>query len=249
MVNLERYDLNTGGFFLEEIRLQKYMADCGLASRRKCEEIILQGKVTVNGKKVIELGTKVTEEDEVSVNGEVIKKVFKKVYIAMNKPVGYITSVSDEFDRPTVMNLVEDEIHTRVYPVGRLDFDTEGLLVMTNDGDLTYRLTHPKHKVYKTYVATLNDVPHPKEIERLKKGVVVDGRKTQPPKVNWLRDNIVEISISEGRNRQVRKMFEAIGYEVTNLQRIAVGNLTLGNIPLGRWRHLSNAEINYLKSL
>lgn len=234
---------------MEEIRLQKYMADCGLASRRKCEEIILQGKVTVNGKKVIELGTKVTEEDEVSVNGEVIKKVFKKVYIAMNKPVGYITSVSDEFDRPTVMNLVEDEIHTRVYPVGRLDFDTEGLLVMTNDGDLTYRLTHPKHKVYKTYVATLNDVPHPKEIERLKKGVVVDGRKTQPPKVNWLRDNIVEISISEGRNRQVRKMFEAIGYEVTNLQRIAVGNLTLGNIPLGRWRHLSNAEINYLKSL
>lgn len=234
---------------MEEIRLQKYMADCGVASRRKCEEIILQGKVKVNGVKVTELGTKVTEEDEVSVNGEVIKKVFKKIYIAMNKPVGYITSVSDEFDRPTVMNLVEDEIHTRVYPVGRLDFDTEGLLIMTNDGDLTYKLTHPKHTVYKTYVATLNDVPHPKDIERLKKGVIIDGRKTQQPKVNWLRDNVVEISISEGRNRQVRKMFEAIGYEVVNLQRTAVGNLTLGNIPLGRWRHLSNAEINYLKSL
>lgn len=238
-----------GGVFLEEIRLQKYMADCGIASRRKCEEIILQGKVKVNGVKITELGTKVTEEDEVSVNGEVIKKVFKKVYIAMNKPVGYITSVSDEFDRPTVMNLVEDEIHTRVYPVGRLDFDTEGLLIMTNDGDLTFKLTHPKHTIYKTYVATLNDVPHPKDIERLKKGVVIDGKKTQQPKVNWLKDNVVEISISEGRNRQVRKMFEAIGYEVVNLQRIAVGNLTLGNIPLGRWRHLSNAEINYLKSL
>ncbi len=234
---------------MEEIRLQKYMADCGVASRRKCEEIILQGKVKVNGIKVTELGTKVTEEDEVSVNGEIIKIVFKKIYIAMNKPVGFITSVSDEFDRPTVINLVEDEIHTRVYPVGRLDFDTEGLLIMTNDGDLTYKLTHPKHTVYKTYVATLNDVPHPKDIEKLKKGVVVDGRKTQPPKVNWLRDNIVEISISEGRNRQVRKMFEAIGYEVVNLKRIAVGNLTLGNIPLGRWRHLSSAEINYLKSL
>lgn len=234
---------------MEEIRLQKFMADSGVASRRKCEEIILQGKVKVNGIKVTELGTKVTEDDEVSVDGKVIKKVFKKVYIAMNKPVGFITSVSDEFDRPTVINLVEDEIHTRVYPVGRLDFDTEGLLIMTNDGELTYKLTHPKHLVYKTYVATLNDVPHPKDIEKLKKGVFIDGRKTQPPKVNWLRDNIVEISIFEGRNRQVRKMFEAIGYEVVNLQRIAVGNLTLGNIPLGRWRHLSNAEINYLKSL
>ena len=234
---------------MEEIRLQKYMADCGVASRRKCEEIILQGKVKVNGIKVTELGTKVTEEDEVSVNGEVIKKVFKKVYIAMNKPVGYITSVSDEFDRPTVMNLVEDEIHTRVYPVGRLDFDTEGLLIMTNDGDLTFKLTHPKHTIFKTYVATLNDVPHPKNIEKLRKGVVVDGKKTQQPKVNWLKDNIVEISISEGRNRQVRKMFETIGYEVVTLQRVSIGNLALGNIPLGRWRHLSQAEINYLKSL
>lgn len=234
---------------MEEIRLQKYMADCGVASRRKCEEIILQGKVKVNGIKVTELGTKVTEEDEVSVNGEVIKKVFKKVYIAMNKPVGYITSVSDEFDRPTVMNLVEDEIHTRVYPVGRLDFDTEGLLIMTNDGDLTFKLTHPKHTIFKTYVATLNDVLHPKNIEKLRKGVVVDGKKTQQPKVNWLKDNIVEISISEGRNRQVRKMFEAIGYEVVTLQRVSIGNLALGNIPLGRWRHLSQAEINYLKSL
>ena len=234
---------------MEEIRLQKYMADCGVASRRKCEEIILQGKVKVNGIKVTELGTKVTEEDEVSVNGEVIKKVFKKVYIAMNKPVGYITSVSDEFDRPTVMNLVEDEIHTRVYPVGRLDFDTEGLLIMTNDGNLTFKLTHPKHTIFKTYVATLNDVPHPKNIEKLRKGVVVDGKKTQQPKVNWLKDNIVEISISEGRNRQVRKMFEAIGYEVVTLQRVSIGNLALGNIPLGRWRHLSQAEINYLKSL
>ena len=234
---------------MDYIRLQKYMADCGIASRRKCEEIILQGKVKVNGETVTELGTKVCDEDEVTVDNKPIKKVFKKVYIAMNKPVGYITSVSDEFDRPTVLNLVEDEIETRIYPVGRLDFDTEGLLLMTNDGDLTYKLTHPKHTIYKKYVATLNDVPHPKDIERLKKGVVIDGKKTQQPKVNWLRDNVVEISISEGRNRQVRKMFEAIGYNVVNLQRIAIGNLTLGNIPLGRWRHLSNSEINYLNKL
>ena len=234
---------------MEEIRLQKFMADCGVASRRKCEEIISQGKVKVNGVVVREMGTKVTDNDEVIVNGQLIKKVTKKYYIALNKPVGYITTVSDEFDRPTVMNLVEDEILTRLYPVGRLDFDTEGLLIMTNDGDLTFKLTHPKHVVFKTYVATLNEVPHPKDIERLKKGVVIDGKKTQQPKVNWLKDNVVEISISEGRNRQVRKMFEAIGYEVVNLQRIAIGNLILGNIPLGRWRHLSNHEINYLKSL
>ncbi len=238
-----------GGFGLEQIRLQKFMADCGVASRRKCEEIIIQGKVKVNGNKITELGTKVTDNDDVTVDGQPIKKVFKKIYIALNKPVGYITSVSDEFDRPTVMNLVEDEIHTRIYPVGRLDFDTEGLLIMTNDGDLTYKITHPKHSIYKTYVATLNDVPHPRDIERLKKGVVIDGKKTQQPKVNWLKDNVVEISISEGRNRQVRKMFEAIGYDVVALQRISVGKLTLGNIPLGRWRHLSSAEINYLKSL
>ena len=238
-----------GGICLEEIRLQKYMADCGVASRRKCEEIIASGNVKVNGITVTELGTKVTDADEISVNGEIVKKVSKKLYIAMNKPVGFITSASDEFNRPTVINLIEDEIHTRVYPVGRLDYDTEGLLILTNDGDLTYKLTHPKHAVYKTYVATLNDVPHPRDIERLKKGVVVDGKKTQQPKVNWLKDNIIEISISEGRNRQVRKMFQAIGYEVVNLKRIAIGNLVIGNIPLGRWRHLGVAEINYLKSL
>ena len=234
---------------MEEIRLQKYMADCGVASRRKCEEIILDGRVKINGKTVTELGTKVTEGDVVSVDGEVLKAQTKKYYIAMNKPVGYVTTVSDEYDRPTVINLVEDEIQTRIYPVGRLDFDTEGLLILTNDGDLTYKLTHPKHVIYKKYVATLNTVPQPKDIERLKKGVVVDGRKTQPPKLNWLKDNVIEISISEGRNRQVRKMFEAVGYEVVNLQRVAVGNIVLGNIPLGRWRHLSTSEVDYLKKL
>ena len=234
---------------MEEIRLQKYMADCGVDSRRKCEQIILDGKVKVNGKTVNELGVKVTDNDKVEVNGELIRPVTKKVYIAMNKPVGYVTTVSDEFGRPTVMNLVEDEIFTRVYPVGRLDFDTEGLLIMTNDGDLTYKLTHPKHVIFKTYVAVLNEVPQPKDIERLKKGVMVDGRKTQPAKLNWLKDNVIEISISEGRNRQVRKMFEAVGYEVISLQRISVGNINLGNIPLGRWRHLVPAEISYLKSL
>lgn len=234
---------------MEEMRLQKYMADCGIASRRKCEEFILDGKVKINGKTVTELGVKVTQNDTVLYRGREIKPVTKKLYIAMNKPVGFVTTVSDEYNRPTVMNLISEEIHTRVYPVGRLDFDTEGLLIMTNDGDLTYKLTHPKHTVYKTYVAVLNNVPQPKNIERLKKGVIVDGKMTMPAKVNWLKDNVVEISISEGRNRQVRKMFESIGYEVVNLQRISIGNILLGNIPIGRWRHLSPAEIRYLQSL
>lgn len=234
---------------MEEIRLQKYMADCGVASRRKCEEIILLGRVKVNGKTVSELGTKVTSGDIVMLDDEEIKPVSKKVYIALNKPVGVVTTVSDQFDRPAVTDLVADEIHTRVFPVGRLDYDTEGLLIMTNDGDITYKLTHPKHVVFKTYHAVLNKVPHPKDVERLKNGVVIDGKKTKPAKINWLKDNVFEIAISEGRNRQIRKMFESIGCNVEALRRIAVGNLTLGNIPLGRWRHLSPAEIDYLKSL
>lgn len=234
---------------MEEIRLQKYMADCGIASRRKCEQIILDGRVRVNGNIITELGVKVMDNDSVELDGKSIRPITKKVYIAMNKPIGYVTTVSDEYDRPTVMDLISDEIHTRIYPVGRLDFDTEGLLLLTNDGDLTYKLTHPKHVIYKTYIAVLNEVPHPNAIERLRRGVMLDGRKTQPAKLNWLRDNEIEISISEGRNRQIRKMFEAVGCEVINLQRISVGNIKLGNIPLGRWRHLSPAEINYLKTL
>lgn len=234
---------------MEEIRLQKFMAECGVASRRKCEEIILDGRVFVNGNRVTELGTKVSEEDVVEVDGKELQPITKKVYIALNKPVGYVTTVSDQFDRPTVIDLVCDEIHTRIFPVGRLDYDTEGLLLLTNDGDITYKLTHPKHTIFKTYDVVLNEVPNPREIERLKKGVVIDGRKTQPAKLNWLKDNLIEISISEGRNRQIRKMFEAIGYTVVGLKRVSVGDISLGNIPLGRWRHLSKYEIEYLNSI
>ena len=234
---------------MEETRLQKYMAECGVASRRKCEEIILEGRVSVNGNRVTELGTKVTDGDVVAVDGKELHPVGKKVYIALNKPVGYVTTVSDQFDRPTVIDLVCDEIHTRVFPVGRLDYDTEGLLLLTNDGGVTYKLTHPKHTIFKTYNVVLNEVPNPKEIEKLKRGVVIDGKKTQPAKLNWLKDNLIEISISEGRNRQIRKMFEAVGYTVVGLKRVSVGSINLGNIPLGRWRHLSPNEIEYLNSI
>lgn len=234
---------------MEQVRLQKYMADCGVASRRKCEEIIAAGRVTVNGETITELGTKVTGTEDIRLDGKPIRPVHKKVYIMLNKPAGYITTAHDDFDRPTVFDLIKDEIHTRVFPVGRLDYDTEGLLLLTNDGDVTYALTHPKHHIDKTYVVYLNDVPVPGAVERLKKGVAIDGKKTAPAKVDWIRDNLLHITIHEGRNRQIRKMVEAVGYQVEYLQRISVGKLILGNIPLGRWRHLNQNEIAYLKKL
>jgi len=234
---------------MEEIRLQKYLADCGVASRRKSEELILAGRVKVNGQVITQLGSKVTDNDEVLVDGEKVVPVFKKVYILLNKPVGYITTVSDDFGRQTVMDLVNDEIHTRIFPVGRLDYDTEGLLIMTNDGDVTYALTHPKHNIDKTYIATLNNVPHPDDVDKLRRGVVIDGRRTMPANIDWLKDNVLKITIHEGRNRQIRKMFEAVGYEVKHLKRISVGKIQLGNVPLGRWRHLTKAEIDYLKGV
>jgi len=230
-------------------RLQKYMADCGVASRRKCEGLITSGNVSVNGVVVTELGTKVNKEDVVQVNGREIKLVNKNIYIMMNKPIGYLTSVSDDRGRNTVMDLIEGEISTRVFPVGRLDFDTEGLLIMTNDGELANDLMHPKKKVEKTYKVVIDKVPSPLEIEKLKRGVVIDGRKTHPAKVDWLKDNTLLITIHEGRNRQVRKMCESLGFSVKFLQRISIGNLRLGNVPLGRWRHLSINEVNYLKNI
>lgn len=231
------------------VRLQKYMADCGIASRRKCEDIILSGRVSVNGDVVRELGTKVCDSDEVFVDGNKITPVTKKIYIMMNKPQGVLTSVSDDRGRTTVLDLLQDEVHERVFPVGRLDFDTEGLLLLTNDGELAYGLTHPKKNIDKTYKTVLNEVPSPSDVERLKSGVYIDGRKTYPAKVEWYKDSTLFISIHEGRNRQVRKMCEALGYKVKFLQRISIGNIGLGNVPLGRWRRLNASEINYLKKI
>jgi len=234
---------------LDNIRLQKFLADCGVASRRKAEEIIEAGRVTVNNEKITQLGTKVSDHDVVMVDGKKVKPVFKKIYILLNKPVGYLTTVTDDRGRNTVMDLIKTEIHERVFPVGRLDYDTEGLLLLTNDGDITYALTHPKHEVTKTYVVALNEVPTPIMVDKLRKGVKVDNKKTMPSDVDWLKDNILKITIHEGRNRQVRKMIEAVGYEVVELKRVSIGNILLGNIPLGRWRHLTKSEIDYLRGV
>ena len=228
------------------MRLQKYMAQCGVASRRASEEIILSGRVKVNGETVDYMGCEIDENlDMVEVDGVLIKPEAKKYYILLNKPKGYVTTVSDEFDRPTVMELVRD-VHARIYPVGRLDYDTAGLLIMTNDGEFANILTHPSHNVNKAYIAQLNAMPDSESLNLLRTGILLDGKKTAPAKVEVLNPAKhgceIKVTIHEGRNRQVRRMFEAIGAEVTSLKRISVGNVTLGNLPEGKWRHLNDAE-------
>ena len=233
----------------EEIRLQKYLAMCNVASRRACEKFIEDGRVSVNGKVVTTLGTKVTSDDEVCFDGSPVRLEKKKFYIMLNKPVGFVTSVKDDKDRDTVMDLVS-EIHARLYPVGRLDINTEGLLLLSNDGDFTMKVTHPSYKLNKTYQAVVAGIPNHYDIEKLQKGVYIDGRKTAPAKATLVSaengNALVELTIHEGRNRQVRKMFDAIGYRVLNLKRVAIGNIVLGNLPLGKWRHLNPNEVSYL---
>lgn len=228
------------------MRLQKFMAQCGVASRRSSEDIIKQGRVRVNGEIVDYMGYEVDEDvDVVEVDGARIRTEAKKYYIVLHKPKGYVTTVSDEFDRPTVMELVKD-IRSRIYPVGRLDYDTSGLLIMTNDGDFANILTHPSHAVNKAYIAQLNNLPDANALNTLRKGVMLDGKLTSPARVEVLKATKhnceIKVTIHEGRNRQVRRMFEAIGAEVTMLKRISVGNVTLGNLPEGKWRHMNDAE-------
>lgn len=236
---------------MEEMRLQKYLAMCGVASRRASEEIILQGRVKINGEKCTMLGTKVADGDVVSLDGEEIKLEEKKYYIMLNKPVGYMTTVSDEQGRPTVMDLISD-ISKRVYPVGRLDCNTEGLLLMSNDGDFTHKVTHPKHKLDKTYEVFVSGNAEKNAIRKLEHGVFIDGKKTAPAVVDIVdfgkNSALLTITIHEGRNRQVRKMCASVGFKVMGLKRISEGGLSLGNLPLGKWRHLTNAEIKRILS-
>lgn len=233
------------------MRLNKYIAHSGVCSRRKADELIQQGLVKVNGLKA-EPGYDVVDGDVVDVNGRIIKPEKRLVYYLLNKPAGYITTVDDEQDRPTVLELMPD-IEERIYPVGRLDYNTSGMLIMTNDGDLAYRLTHPKSKVFKTYRALVGGLLTIHESRKLERGVMVDGRKTLPARVKILKQNesntLVEIQIQEGRNRQVRKMFEAVGHKVIALDRIAIGNMKMAHLKQGQYRKLSQNEIQYLKSL
>ncbi len=235
----------------EIVRLQKYIAMCGVASRRHAEEFITSGRVKVDGKLVCELGTKVEiGANRVSLDGKELELEKKKYYIMLNKPYGYISAVKDQFERETVVDLVKDELNANLYPVGRLDYDTEGLILLTNDGDFTYRITHPKHNVGKTYIATLKGGITIKHLAALRRGIKVEDYKTSPAEVDLL-DSVpgqsrVKITIHEGKNRQVRKMFESLGYTVAALERIAIGKVEIGNLARGRWRHLTSYEISYL---
>ncbi len=233
---------------MEEIRLQKFLAEAGIASRRKAEELILQGKVQVNGKIVTELGVKVQpEKDEVKFENKIVLIENKKIYILLNKPIGYVTTVKDQFNRDSVLDLVK--VKERLVPVGRLDMYTSGALILTNDGEFVYKVTHPKHEIHKTYTITLRGIVSKEHIEVLRKGVDIGGYITKPAKVKILKTDEekqitrLEIIIHEGKNRQVRKMCEAIGYKVLALHRSAIASIGVKDIELGKWRYLSKQEV------
>jgi len=226
---------------------------CGAASRRHAEQFITSGRVKVDGKLVCELGTKVEiGANRVSLDGKELELEKKKYYIMLNKPYGYISAVKDQFERETVVDLVKEELNVNLHPVGRLDYDTEGLILVTNDGDFTYKVTHPKFNMDKTYVAVLKGGISIKGLSMLRRGVDIGDFVTSPAEVEILDSEAgkttVRIVIHEGKNRQVRKMFEAVGCKVDYLQRTKIGTVELGNLPLGRWRYLTSHEINYLKN-
>ncbi len=236
---------------MELVRLQKYIARSGITSRRKAEELILDGHVKINGITVTELGTKIdAQKDIITVDDKKISEVEQYIYIKLNKPEGYVTTVKDQFNRKTVLDLID--INERIYPIGRLDYNTSGLLLLTNDGDLANKLMHPKYHIYKTYIAETDGKINEESIKRLREGVLIDNYKTAPAKVKLLKfmgnRSQVKISIYEGKNRQVRKMLDAVGHNVIALKRISFGEIILGDLNIGSWKKLSNEEIQFLKS-
>jgi len=236
----------------ESMRLQKYMAMCGVASRRASEELIKKGLVVVNGETVTEMGYIVKPNDKIQVDGKNIALEKNKIYVMLNKPVGVITSVKDEKGRIGVTDLI-DGVTERIYPVGRLDVDTTGLILLTNDGELAFKLTHPSKKIYKQYIAIVEGLPNRIELEKLRNGIKIDGKVTAKANVKVLKnfgeDSILDIEIYEGRNRQVKRMCEAINHPVKKLKRISFGELELGGLDIGNWRYLNEEELKYIKSL
>ncbi len=233
------------------MRINKYLAESGIASRRAADKMIENGEVKINGR-ICSVGAEVSEGDNVTVNGKTVSTVKKYEYYIMNKPKGYVCTVKDDKGRKTVMDLLPPNVK-RVFPVGRLDYDSEGLLLLTNDGELTFRLTHPKNEIPKTYLVKLEGSISDEALNRVRNGVYIDGRRTGKCNVKIAEElkNAVKlhITITEGRNRQIRKMFEAVGKEVKLLKRIKVGELTLKGLDRGEVRKLNAAEIEYLMNL
>ena len=241
------------GVWTERMKLQKYFSECGLLSRRAAEEEIKKGRVRVNGQ-VAELGLRIDPtSDRIEYQGKLLKPPSRdKICILLNKPRGYVTTLSDEKGRPTVATLVAD-LGRRVYPIGRLDMDSEGLLLLTDDGELANRLTHPRHEIPKIYRVTLRGEVSEDELSRLGRSMEIDGYRILPvqtkrisydPKKN---ETVLEMRLFEGRNRQIRKMCASVGLSLTNLRRIAIGSITLGSLPEGKWRILSSEELSYLR--
>ena len=228
-------------------RLQKIIANSGVASRRKAEELILMGKVKVNGEVILELGTKVNENAEIEVDGKIISKE-DKVYYLLNKPRGVVTTNKDEHDRKTVVDLIEDE--RRIYPVGRLDYDTAGLILLTNDGDFMQKLTHPSYEIWRAYEAVVKGVPNENQIAMIEHGVELDDGMTLPAHMDVIgykgKNARVEIIIREGRNRQVRRMMEKIGHPVLELKRVQMAALEIGDLKPGAWRYLKGKDFEAL---
>ena len=236
---------------MEEIRLQKYISDCGVMSRRAAEAEIAAGRVTVNGR-VAELGKKIDpSKDKIEIGGKPLRKERNGyTYVMINKPRGFLSSAKDDRGRKCVTELVSD-IKARLYPVGRLDMDSDGLLILTNDGDLTNRLTHPKHEIPKIYHVKVKPAPSEKQLRVLSSPIVMDGYEIQPVEIETIAADedsaILEMKLYEGRNRQIRRMCEEADLKVLWLTRIAIGELKLGYMGRGKWRYLSNEEVDYLK--
>lgn len=234
------------------MRINKYIALAGIASRRKAEELITQGKVKVNGKVVVNLATDVSSSDTVTCEGKFIRPASNYVYYKLHKPKGYVTTVSDDKDRKTIMSLMRG-VHARVFPVGRLDYETEGLLLLTNDGDLSNTLTKPNSEIPKTYVAQIEGKITNDEIKQLSSGVDIGGYVTKPCSVIRLDSNAtstrLEITITEGKNKQVRKMLAAVNKVITFLKRVQIGEIRLGGLSRGEYAPLNAKELKYLRNL
>jgi len=235
-----------------KIRLNKYLALAGVASRREADRMISQGRIRVNGEMVDVLGTQVDgEKDKIEVDGKRVERLKSEVYLMLNKPPGYLVTAKDPFQRPTIMNLLP-AMKNRIFPVGRLDFDSEGLVLLTNDGDLAYRLMHPRFQVEKEYLLRVKPKPESSTLAKLEKGIFLDGKKTAPAQIRMLSkatkgSTILLVKIHEGRKRELRRMFEAVGYSVFALKRLRLGSLKLGKLKEGQWRHLTRQEIERLK--
>lgn len=231
--------------------MHKFLADAGLASRRKCEELISQGRIEVDGQVVRTPGTKISGSEKIKADGKEIKLKQKRIYILLNKPVGYISTAKDQFSRKTVIDLV-GMVKGRVYPVGRLDYDTSGLIILTNDGDFANKMMHPKHQTQKVYRAEIMGRLDGNDISRLQNGLELEGFTTAPSKIRIVDDSstnsIVEITMHEGKNRQVRKMFASLKHPVLHLKRVAIGSVRINDLEEGKWRYLSKKEVEQLKN-